>query len=692
MFWDPNGARLGLGARLCPVILSRQHSRGVTPRSGLLAVLFTDLAGSTAQRARLGDVAGDALRREHDAIVARALRLHGGELVKGTGDGSMCSFESTVDALAAAVAIQQGVERRNRGAVEPLALRVGVSAGELVFEDGDLHGLAANESARICALAEPGEVLVGDLVRVLAASRAGREWVERGAFVLKGLPEPVQVWEVCWSPAPEPEQLPLPSLLVSEEAMAFSGRDDEFAVMLGAWKQAAAGARRAVVVSGEPGIGKTRLAAEVAAVAHGQGAVVLYGRCDDELEVPFQPFSEALSWYLDHTVEVELGRWPGDLSRLSERVAEVVRNVPDPLDADAETAQYRLCDAVASWLLALAADRPVVVVLDDLQWATKPTLLMLRHLLRATEKARPLVAVTYRDTDLDGLHPLGEMLVDFRKLGGVERVVLSGLDESGVVELLERVGRQDADDELVRFANALVVHTEGNPFFIGEVLRHLSETGGLVRREGRWRSDRAIEDVGIPDGVKEVLGQRLRRGLGETATSVLQVAAVIGRDFELGTVVSASGEHEGAVLDTLDRTLVLRLVEEAAPDRYRFSHALVRAALVDEVSTSRRVRVHRRVAEYLEQVHPSETGAIAHHWLEAQVSGDPAHTIDAVFRAAEQATERGGFDEAATLLARADTRVGDVKIDAALGRELRLRLGESEKSAGRSTYRDTLRG
>ena len=238
--------------------------------------------------------------------------------------------------------------------------------------------------------------------------------------------------------------------------------------------------------------------------------------------------------------------------------------------------EYQLCEAVASWLLALAADQPVVMVLDDLQWATKPTLVMLRHLLRATADARLLVAVTYRDTDVDRQHPLGEMLIDLRKVGGVERVVLSGLDESGVVELLERVGRQDADDELVRFANALVVHTEGNPFFIGEVLRHLSETGVLVRRDGRWRSDRAIEDVGIPDGVKEVLGQRLAR-LGEPATSVLQVAAIVGRDFEFGTVVSASGKHEDAVLDSLDQTLVLRLVEETAPDRYRFSHTLVRA-------------------------------------------------------------------------------------------------------------------
>jgi class 3 adenylate cyclase len=655
-----------------------------------LAVLFTDMVGSTAQRARLGDAAGDELRREHDAIVAGALRLHGGELVKGTGDGSMCWFVSTVDALAAAMAIQQAVERRNRRAPEPLALRAGISAGELVFDDGDLHGLAANEAARICALAEPGEVLVSDQVRVLAASRAECEWVERGSHALKGLPEPVQVWGVRWSPAPDPGWAPLPSLLVSEEAMAFSGRHREFGVMLEAWEQAADGARRAVLVSGEPGIGKTRLAAEVAAVAHAQGAVVLYGRCDDELEVPFQPFREALSWYLDHTAEVSLGRWPGDLTRLSERVVDVVLDVPDPLDADAEIAQYRLCDAVASWLLALAADRPVVAVLDDLQWATKPTLLMLRHLLRGAQQARLLVVVTYRDTDLDYEHPLRGMLVDFRKLGGVERVVLSGLDESGVVELLERVGQQDADEELVGFANALVAHTEGNPFFIGEVLRHLSETGVLVRRDGRWESTRAIEDVGIPEGVKEVLGQRMEL-LGEPATSVVQVAAIIGRDFELATVAAGSGEHEDAVLDALGRTLMLRLVEETAPDRYRFSHALVRAALVDQVPMSRRVRVHRRVAEFLEQVLPTEMSALAHHWLEATNSGDPAHTIDAVFNAAEQATERGGFDEAATLLGRAEARVGDVTIDATLRRELRLRLGESEKNAGRPSYRDTLR-
>ena len=127
------------------------------------AVLFTDIVGSTEQRARLGDVAGDALRREHDAIVARAAAERGGRVVKGTGDGAMVAFSAAADAIAAGIAVQQQIERHNRDASEPLALRVGISLGDLVFEGGDLHGLAANEAARVCALAEPGEVLVTEL-------------------------------------------------------------------------------------------------------------------------------------------------------------------------------------------------------------------------------------------------------------------------------------------------------------------------------------------------------------------------------------------------------------------------------------------------------------------------------------------------------------------------------------------------
>ena len=177
---------------------------GVTLRAGTWTVLFTDVVGSTDQRVRLGDAAVDEMRREHDAIVARALAAHGGELVKGTGDGALCAFGAAADALAAAVAIQQRLERRNRDAPEQLRLRVGVSLGDLAFEDGDLHGLAAHEAARVCASAEAGEILVSDVVRTVAGSRAGCELIARGELELKGLPTPVRVWR--W-PSPRQDAL-----------------------------------------------------------------------------------------------------------------------------------------------------------------------------------------------------------------------------------------------------------------------------------------------------------------------------------------------------------------------------------------------------------------------------------------------------------------------------------------------------
>src|SRR5688572_1665715 len=165
------------------------------------AVLFTDVGGSTEHRAGLGDHAADELRREHDEIVARVLARYRGERVEGTGDGAMCAFGSAADALAAGVALQQRVDRRNQTAAEPIALRVGVSLGEFAYDESGLMGIAAHEAARICALGDGGEVLVSDLARTVAGPRSECDFTSRGAFELKGLPAPVTVWEVAWEGA-----------------------------------------------------------------------------------------------------------------------------------------------------------------------------------------------------------------------------------------------------------------------------------------------------------------------------------------------------------------------------------------------------------------------------------------------------------------------------------------------------------
>jgi len=166
------------------------------------AVLFTDLADSTAQRARIGDDAADTLRREHDEIVAGAAQEHRGVWIKGLGDGAMTAFGACADALAAAVTIQQRVARRNLDARDPMAMRIGVSVGDVHEEGGDLFGMAVNEAARLCAAADGGLILVADMARRVAGSRAHCSFVDHGVHSLKGLPAPVMVWRVDWNETP----------------------------------------------------------------------------------------------------------------------------------------------------------------------------------------------------------------------------------------------------------------------------------------------------------------------------------------------------------------------------------------------------------------------------------------------------------------------------------------------------------
>jgi class 3 adenylate cyclase/tetratricopeptide (TPR) repeat protein len=655
-------------------------------RSGMWAVCFTDMVGSTEQRARLGDAAGDALRREHDQIVARAAATYDGVVVKGTGDGAMVAFSSAAGAIAAAVEIQQRIERYDRTASEPLRLRVGISLGEVVYEAGDLHGLAANEAARVCALANAGEILVTDLARAVAASRATETLIEHGEHQFKGLPNPVKVWKVDWAPGNEPESMPLPSLLPAD-AMAFAGRRVELEALTAAWDEARAGSRRLLLVSGEPGIGKTRLAAEIASKAHGSGALVLYGRCDDEIGIPFQPFTEALDWYLERADDIVIGEFPGDLARLSRRVELRLPGVAPRLETDPDSEQHRLFDAVSSWLSALARVQPVVFVLDDIHWATKPTLLMLRAAARNVD-APVLLIATYRDTDLDRAHPLGSMLGDFRKLDAVARVALSGLAESDVIDLLERISNQSADPSITALAQALVRETEGNPFFIGEVLRHLVDTETLVHRDGRWTSDVDVSEIGIPEGIKQVLGQRLD-ALGEATAVVLRAAAVVGRQFTIPELAAAANATEDGVLDAVEPAIRARLIEETAPDRCQFTHALVRSALVDELAAGRRLRIHRRVAEHLEIV-GGEPSAVAYHWLEAASSADPNRTVAAVLAAAERAVATGAYDDAVQLLTRGLAFADETELESAQERELTLRLGEAQRLTGDPKSWDTL--
>ncbi|MGH9035771.1 MAG: AAA family ATPase, partial [Acidimicrobiia bacterium] len=348
--------------------------------SGTTTVLFTDLVGSTDLMSQLGDTVFDELRDEHFARLREALTACGGEEVKNTGDGLLVTFASTVDALAAAVAAQQATERQCRSAPAPLAIRVGLALGEVAFEDGDVFGTPVVEAARLVAAARPGQILATAVVKVVAGSRAGVVLSDLGSLQLKGLPDPVPVCEVAWEPRAAPPH-PLPPLLAGVGRI-FVGRNEPLERLTRLWKEATADGYRVALIAGEPGIGKTRLAAELAGSVHADGALVLAGRCDEDLGVPFQPFVEALRYYAAHTSAPRLGRYGGELARLAPELAGSIPDLAEPLRSDPETERYRLFDAVAAWLADISGETPTLLVLDDLHWAAKPTLLLLRHVLR----------------------------------------------------------------------------------------------------------------------------------------------------------------------------------------------------------------------------------------------------------------------------------------------------------------------
>src|SRR5205807_10274255 len=194
--------------------------------------------------------------------------------------------------------------------------------------------------------------------------------------------------------------------------------------------------------------------------------------------------------------------------------------------SDPQTERYRLFDAVVAWLAAASAEEPVLLVLDDLQWTAKPTLLLLRHVVRSPALRRVLILGTYRDSELGHDHPLVEVLADFRRQRDVERLSLAGLDSSGVAAYMEQAAGRALDDEDLLLARAIHEETEGNPFFVREVLRHLAETGAIERQGGRWATRLSGEEVGIPEGVREVVGMRLAR-LSGGANRALRTGSVV---------------------------------------------------------------------------------------------------------------------------------------------------------------------
>jgi len=496
---------------------------------------------------------------------------------------------------------------------------------------------------------------------------------------------------------PEPT-LPAPLVLAARADDMFVGRATDIEALAGVYAEVAGGTRRLMLLCGEPGIGKTRLAAEFARRACEQGAMVLYGRCDEEALLAQQPFVEALRHYVRACPARALaGRLPrvgGELRRIVPEIADRFPDLPEPLAGDPEGARSRLFEAVGSLLCEAAQSTLVVLVLDDLHWADRATLLLLKCLVRYPREARLMVLGMYRETELEADHPLCATLSDLICERYVERRALAPLDAAAVSELVDVHAGEEAPPEL---GQIVYEGTEGNAFFVVEVLRHLSESGTIGVEDAESEPGIATGRLAVPECVKDVIGQRVAH-LGPQTNRLLATASVLGNEFELDVLQRLGTQEEDELVDGLESAVRARVIEEVAgpPGSYTFSHTLIRDTVYGALSGTRRALLHRRAGAAFEEARSANLEPylpqLAHHFAQAGLSGDLDKAIEYGRRAGEHALVQSAYEQAVAHFRRTVELIDAADPGRRLGQrcDLVIAQGEAERQAGDPAYRQTL--
>ncbi|MHB8513618.1 MAG: BTAD domain-containing putative transcriptional regulator [Actinomycetota bacterium] len=683
-----------------PEISLRARQRDTALPSGVVTFLLTDIEGSTELWDKHPKAMPEVLQR-HDQIVARVIADAAGHLIKskGEGDATLSVFRRATDAVAAALDLHQALADESWRDQLALRVRVAIHTGEAHERDGDYFGPAVNRAARVRALASGGQILLSQVAAELVrdALPVGSSLSDLGERTLRGLARAEHVFELL----PEgveavssetqslaPSRPALPDAILVQPGSQFVGRELELERLGSELKNVSAGGLRAIFAAGEPGIGKTRLCAEFARTAYEQGAVVLYGRCDEEPLVPYQPFVEALRRWASALTPTERQSVPG-VAYLAPVVAELA-DIGRPLpQEDPEVARYKFFEAVASALEHASKAGSVLFILDDLHWADRPTLQLLQHIVR-TRASTPILALgTYRETDLSRTRPLAEAIPDFRRERNFDRIALEGLDEQEILALLERAASQDIGGTGKELAHALSKTTDGNPFFIEQILGNLIDTGRLVLRDGMWSLDAKVEDLGIPEGVIEAVGRRLSR-LTDSCNVTLAAASVLGRDFELDVLTRVVERDPDEVLVEIEQALDVGLVRELrtrGKASFTFAHALVQQALYEELRLARKQRLHLKAAAAIEVEHASNIDpyvtSLARHLREAGAAADPVKAIDYSARAMDVAARVFAFEEGIEHGEAALELIDEHGVEGTVPARLHERLGDMHYVAGR---------
>ncbi|HEX6731126.1 MAG TPA: protein kinase [Pyrinomonadaceae bacterium] len=433
------------------------------------------------------------------------------------------------------------------------------------------------------------------------------------------------------------------------------GRANELAEARELWQRAREGRGHAVLISGEPGAGKTRLAREITIQAAVDGALVLSGGCYEyEATTPYLPFVEAFRRLVrdekdDNKLRELLGDSATQIAKLAPEIETRLGPFPERHQLAPHEERLLFFDAVAQLFLNAARKQSLLFYADDLHWADRGTLWLMGHLLRQIRDERVLIVGAYRETELDRAHPLAKSLVDWNRERLVTRIALHRFNQVETGDQLDALLGEHVSGE---FAGAVHRETEGNPFFVEEVLKALIEKGSVRRESGRWQRCDVTELV-IPQSVKEAIGHRLDR-VNERCNEVLRVAAILGKVFTFDELASAAADQdEEVLLDALDEAVGAQLIAPSSDDSFSFTHDKIREVLYEELNPIRRRRLHRHVAEGLEKNQRGYCCAVeklAHHFIQA---GDYERGLHYAKQAALEAQRVFAFDEAIASYSRA---------------------------------------
>jgi class 3 adenylate cyclase len=622
-------------------------SLAVGQTEGTVTIMFTDVEESTRLLSTRGFTASHEIMKAYETIIDEKVGQHAGRRIKGLGDGFMISFGSARHGVECALDIQQAIgDYSKQNPERKLRIRIGINTGEVVEEGGDIFGAAVNVAARVAGKAKGGEVLVSEIVRQLVGPIAEMKFEFRGRYKLKGFPDRWRLHQVSSGEVKE-----APHVLAPGDG--FVDRDQERLDLRLTLDRAATGSGTLTFLTGAPGIGASRLASEVATEAAAKGWMVLTGRCVEGAAEPYGSFREVLRAAVAQSTARTLADAAGHhgplLARLVPTLRQKVRSIPAASDAPADSVREELFRSIHAFLAGVQGNKPLLVVLDDLQWADDATVALLRDFAERLPSSRMVVIGTYWDTELETGRAFSTAVSRLIRRRRAQRIALGRLTDHDVERILAGMGETPLSPvQLIGIQAA----SEGNPLFVEHSFFYMSESETML---GGAHSTASYteEDLELAQSVRGLIGRRINR-LSEPAQRMLVAAAVIGRDLDV-PLLEAFGELSGHELrDALDEATRGHFLVAAAKETYRFSHDLVRQRVLAQLPLPRLQAYHLAVADTLERVYgksaAEHAGEIGYHLYQAGTAADAFRTATFLAQAAQNALLVGAFDEVLRLV------------------------------------------